>query len=191
MVTSLMGYFQLKRCDLDLAPDWAKTKHNEINHKYGGYLPYAYHLRLVVSVAQKYISLVPEEDRELVIAACWLHDTLEDCHISYNDIKKTFGTDLAELVYALTNEKGRTRKDRANDAYYKGIRDTKYAVFIKLCDRFANALYSCMFGSSQFEMYKGEQSHFEKSLRGAQYSQMWSDLNNLFNTKTFGFEPLT
>lgn len=184
-----------------IARDLAIEEHGKVNQVYGGYLPYQYHLELVQAVAQKYISLIPEKDRDVVLAACWLHDTLEDCHVTYNDVMttldKAYGLDIrrdepkevAEIVYAVTNEKGRTRKERANDAYYEGIKNTKYATFVKLCDRIANVLYSCMFGSNMFEMYRKEQKEFEGFLRSAKYSIMWSDLNYLFDTKEFGFEP--
>lgn len=172
----------------DFAKGMAIRWHNEVNQKYGGYLPYSYHLNLVATIGAKYISLIPEEDRELVIAACWLHDTLEDCHVSYNDLKQHFDEELAEVVYALTNEKGRTRKDRANDAYYQGIKGTKYATYVKMCDRLANVLFSCMFGSKQFEMYRKENKHFVRGIYLEEYDVMFADLEHLFNTKQFGFE---
>jgi hypothetical protein len=42
----------------------------------------------------------------------------------------------------LTNDKGRTRQERAGEHYYQGIRETPYAPFVKLCDRTANMTYS-------------------------------------------------
>lgn len=48
----------------------------------------------------------------------------------------------AEIVYALTNDKGRTRAERAGEKYYQGIRETPYAPFVKLADRLANITYS-------------------------------------------------
>ena len=48
----------------------------------------------------------------------------------------------AEIVYALTNEKGRTRAERAGEKYFLGIRETPYAPFVKLADRLANTTYS-------------------------------------------------
>jgi hypothetical protein len=47
-----------------------------------------------------------------------------------------------EIVYALTNDKGRSRTERAGDHYYQGIRETPYAPFLKLSDRLANITYS-------------------------------------------------
>jgi (p)ppGpp synthase/HD superfamily hydrolase len=175
----------------ETAKEWAFNKHHEVNQKYGGYLPYSYHLNLVVAVATKFITLIPEEDRDLVISACYLHDTLEDCHVSYIEIAKEFNTELAEIVYAVTNDKGRNRKQRAGEAYYEGIRNTKYAIFVKVCDRIANVLYSCMFGSSMFELYGKEQKAFAQNLYNSKYRIMFEALETLFKTKTFGFEPIS
>ena len=69
-----------------------------------------------------------------------------------------------EIVYALTNDKGRTRAERAGEKYYQGIRETPYAPFVKLCDRLANITYSCTGegnkGTRMREVYKGEMPHF-------------------------------
>ena len=48
----------------------------------------------------------------------------------------------AEIVYALTNEKGRSRAERAGEKYFQGIRETPYAPCVKLADRLANTTYS-------------------------------------------------
>lgn len=66
----------------------------------------------------------------------------------------------AEIVYALTNEKGRNRSERANDKYYSDIRETPFAPFVKMCDRFANMSYSSMKNSRMIDVYKKELEHF-------------------------------
>ena len=71
----------------------------------------------------------------------------------------------------MSNEKGKNRKERANDKYYAGIRATKGAVFVKLCDRIANVQYSKMTKSRQYEMYKKENADFVKQLG-------WGDIND-------------
>ena len=69
-----------------------------------------------------------------------------------------------EIVYALTNDKGRTRAERAGERYYRGIRETPFAPFVKLCDRLANITYSCSNTDADNrrmkEVYKGEMPHF-------------------------------
>ncbi|WP_298473442.1 hypothetical protein [uncultured Maribacter sp.] len=63
--------------------------------------------------------------------ACWVHDIIEDARETYIDVLENTNVTIAELAYALTNEKGRTRKERANDAYYRGIQKTPNASFVK------------------------------------------------------------
>lgn len=123
------------------ARDFATKAHSDTNHKYDD-LDYSTHLAMVYDFAGQYIHLLPDEIKRDVLASAWTHDLIEDCRITYNDIKKEFGETVAEITYALTNEKGRNRKERANEKYYEGIRNTPGATFIKLCDRMANVLYS-------------------------------------------------
>ena len=148
---------------LEKAREFAEYHHNGTNHKYDG-KPYTYHLSMVVEVAERFIHLIPVNKRDTVLAACWCHDTIEDCRVTYNDVKSELGEEVANIVYALTNEKGKTRKERANDKYYEGIRNTKGAVFVKLCDRIANVQYSKMTKSSMFKKYKEENPNFLSKL---------------------------
>jgi (p)ppGpp synthase/HD superfamily hydrolase len=98
--------------------------------------------------------------RTACLRASWGHDLIEDTRVSYNDVKEQLGQEAADIIYAVTNEKGKNRKERANEKYYEGIRNTPGAVFVKLCDRIANVQYSKMTGSRMFEMYKKENDSF-------------------------------
>jgi (p)ppGpp synthase/HD superfamily hydrolase len=167
--------------DLDTkARKFAFRSHQSTNHKYDG-LPYKVHLRLVIEVAKKYIHLIPEDKRAIVLAACWCHDAIEDCRLTYNDVKEALGVEVADIVYALTNDKGKNRKQRAGENYYKGIRETEFATFVKLCDRFANLNYSTLSGSRMSDMYKKEMPHFINSIYDSKYDVMFEDLNTLVN----------
>ena len=104
---------------------FAIDAHNKTNHLYDG-KPYSVHLSMVVMYAIKYIDCIPTQAQETVINACWLHDTIEDCRLTYNDVKEIAGEEVAEIVYAVSNEKGKNRKERANDKYYEGIRETAW-----------------------------------------------------------------
>ena len=131
--------------------------HEETNHLYDG-KPYGpTHLELVSQMVEVFIPLIPAEDQDDVRGGAWTHDVIEDCRQTYNDVKKATNKAVAELAYALTNEKGKTRSERANNKYYAGIRKTKYAKFLKLADRMANVIYS----SRKRQAYKGE-GMFEK-----------------------------
>jgi (p)ppGpp synthase/HD superfamily hydrolase len=180
---------------------WCIEQHRKTNHFYSEYLPYEFHLRMVAEVAKKFKHLLDDTKdyytgetyrgpmqeqvtlREACLIAVWAHDTIEDTRVSYSDVKNVLGQEVADIVYAVTNEKGKNRKERANDKYYTGIRNTPGAVFVKLCDRIANVQYSKMTGSSMFEKYKKENIDFMDGLGrrvGNVYEEMYQYLINLF-----------
>jgi len=144
---------------------FAIKAHSKTNHLYDG-KPYSVHLAMVVGYAQKYFedAYIPEPAFETIINACWLHDTIEDCRLTYNDIKEIAGEEVAEIVYAVSNEKGKNRKERANEKYYAGIRETAWATYVKLCDRLANVKYSKDTNSRMLKVYKKENEEFLKQL---------------------------
>jgi (p)ppGpp synthase/HD superfamily hydrolase len=160
---------------------FAIEAHQRTNHLYDGN-PYSVHLELVVFYAQKYIDKVPAQHRANVLNACWLHDTIEDTRNTYNDIKQISNDTVANIVYAVTNEKGKTRKERANEKYYEGIKREPFAKFVKLCDRLANVKYAVDTNSRMKDVYKKENEHFIHSLFGTdtdQYEDMLAELNTL------------
>lgn len=158
--------------------EWILEQHRSTNHMYSEYLPYEFHLRMVNKVGNDFKHLLddtkdyftgepyrgPKQDQVTLQQACmlatWGHDLIEDTRVSYNDVKEQLGESAADIIYAVTNEKGKNRKERANDKYYEGIRNTPGAAFVKLCDRIANVQYSKMTGSRMFEMYKKENDDF-------------------------------
>lgn len=166
---------------IDKAKAYGISCHRTTNHLYDG-KPYEVHLTLVFETAQKFIHLIPDEAQAHVLSACWVHDVIEDCRQTYNDVKQATDERVAELAYALTNEKGKTRKERANDKYYAGIRETPHAVFVKLCDRIANYEYSKRGNNRMAELYEKENSEFMKKLFDAQYEEMFVYLDTQMAT---------
>jgi (p)ppGpp synthase/HD superfamily hydrolase len=158
----------------------AATKgHNDANHMYGD-ASYTIHLAHVVDVAYRFIHLVDIEDRPVVIAACWLHDSIEDARMSYNDVVKATDSRVAELVRAVTNyTRGRNRKERMPDFIYEEIRDLKNATFVKLCDRIAN-----IESEGKIDMYKKENPHFRTMLYNEKYEVMFDYIEYIFTMKT-------
>ena len=153
----------------------AHELHQSVNQVYGDDLPYGFHLDMVVEGICCYGHLVCacEEDMVPLFFGSYFHDSIEDTRQTYHDVMKKarkWMTDeqalmATEIVYALTNDKGRTRAERAGEKYYQGIRETPYAPFVKLCDRLANVTYSCSIdsgrnGSRMREVYKDEMKHF-------------------------------
>lgn len=151
--------------------------HQSVNQTYGDSLPYGFHLDMVVDLIRRYGHLVcaGEEDVLPLFFGGFYHDSIEDARLTYNDVKKVarqWMTDeqalmAVEIVYALTNDKGRSRAERAGEKYYKGIRETPYAPFVKLCDRLANTTFSCSDdeGNPRMrEVYKQEMPHFLRAI---------------------------
>ena len=153
--------------------------HKNVNQTYGTTLPYGYHLDMVANVVRQFGHLVCVREADVLplMFGAFFHDTIEDARQSYNDVKKAALRYLdeeqaliaVEIVYALTNEKGRTRGERAGERYYAGIRQTPYAPFVKLCDRVANVVFSCsqLDESNQRmkELYRREMPHFLSSIQ--------------------------
>lgn len=163
----------------EVAKDYAIRRHAEVNHRYDAIHTYAFHLTMVAEVADKFIHLIPEEARADVKGGCWVHDIIEDARETYNNVKKATNEIIAEYAYRCTNEKGRTRKDRANEKYYECIRTYKYTTFIKLCDRIANVSFAKESKSSMLDMYCKEYKNFKNQLYDRRFKEMWDYLEKL------------
>lgn len=154
--------------------------HADVNHKYDD-KPYTIHLNMVEAVHQEFKDDCDLDDKILSIA-CWGHDLIEDCRVTPNDlIAFKFPLEAVKIIYALTNEKGWNRSERANDKYYHGIKETAGATFVKMCDRIANVRYSKMMGSSMFDKYRKENDQFMSKVGADSFPKMKQYLINLFN----------
>ena len=97
--------------------------------------PYDAHLRAVVEIVETVTG-----DPEL-LAAAWLHDTLEDTPATYDDVEREFGTEVADLVAELTDV---SRASDGNRAVRKSIdrahlaRASSRAKTVKLADLIDN-----------------------------------------------------
>jgi len=169
---------------VEKAKAYAYSAHGITNHFYGK-KPYSYHLESVVSFAQQFIYLIPEEEREDVLAACWMHDTEEDARLSFNEIKCFLNQTVADYVHAVTNNRGKSRNERADCEYYQGIIRYKHALFVKLCDRIANVNFSINNSAKHYKMYQKETYfHDMLYLDNGKYQEMWNYLDKLLNENT-------
>jgi hypothetical protein len=152
----------------------AHALHASVNQTYDKVHPYGLHLDMVVNEVTKYGHevCVREEDVLPLFFGAYYHDSIEDTRQTYNDVMRTAKQWMddkqarmaAELIYAMTNEKGRTRAERASEKYYQGIRETPYAPFVKLADRLANFTYSMehqnVSNARMKDLYIQEMPHF-------------------------------
>ena len=140
------------------------------NQSYDEIFPYEKHLDDVVEVLEKF------GFSGKYIVAGYLHDSIEDDGISYNDIKKHFGVEVAEMVYCVTDEIGRNRKEKKEKTLPKTASNPD-AIILKLADRIANIQHG-----GKIDMYLKEYQEF----KGALYlntpqdgKAMWDHLDTL------------
>lgn len=124
---------------------------------YDNEMPYTFHLDEVVDVLYRFGIY-----DSLFICAGYLHDVIEDTRCSYSDVNERFGEDVAEIVYAVSNELGRNRAERSEKTYPK-IMATPGAIVVKLADRIANVQHG-LARNGKHKMYKSEFQKFARSL---------------------------
>ena len=135
-------------------------------------------------MAYKYLYLILEPEVKIdtildVLASTWTHDLIEDARETYNDVKKATNENIAELTYAVTDEKGKDRDGRKNKKFYKELVLVDYADYLKICDRLANAKHSNSVGHRMSDMYKSEYTHFKEMLYKDTYKPMFEELDEL------------
>lgn len=119
------------------------------DQKYAGH-PYKYHLEQVVANV-----MIRKKDDPLLstyVAVAWLHDTMEDCGITFKQIQDEFGLCIAECVQRLTKT-----KDMEYEHYLKACIVSAIAREVKICDTMANLQesFKSSGSSNQAEQAKG------------------------------------
>lgn len=128
------------------AVDYAVEAHEGQKRKKSA-VPYIYH---PLNLACHALSMDIFEDE--IIAACMLHDVIEDCGAKPENLP--VNDETKELVRLLTCEKT-TDENRARvlKAYYKGILENPKAALIKCLDR-CNNLTTMSWGLSRDRIYR-------------------------------------
>jgi (p)ppGpp synthase/HD superfamily hydrolase len=122
-----------------------------------GSKPYMYHLKKVSDVALDF-----DCTDESVLMSCLLHDIIEDTKANYEDVESNFGKEVADIVYCVTDELGRNRKERKSKTYKK-IRNNVKSIVVKLCDRISNiteSMDSENYNLKLMKMYLDEHNEF-------------------------------
>lgn len=171
------------------------------NQKYADNLPYSVHLGFVEAQGKKFKHLIeddylhnPDNHRaldislwEIVNYALIAHDTIEDARITYNNLVKLAknlnnykaSVMVADIVYCVTDEKGKSRKERKNNKYYEELKENKLAIFVKLADLAANTLFSKLSGSNMYIKYKNEFPNFKEQLYVEEYKEFFDYIENI------------
>ncbi len=135
--------------------------HDDVNQKYDHVLPYGFHLKMTVSYVSRYGYLVAETEADILI------------------------------LYASAFLHDTIEDARMNDLYYQGIRQTKFASFIKMCDRLANIQYTMMFvfANRMLDVYRREYPEFIRSISEGAVTQvpdaMKEEAERLLNSESY------
>lgn len=142
----------IENSNLELAREFAKIKHGETGAiRKGSGKPYFVHPEMIADIALAYGG----SDHE--IEACYLHDTLEDTNTTAEELEAVFGAQVAQIVEEVTNFKPdveRLGKEKYINKELIELSDE--ALFVKLCDMYANSLDNPKPGQAE-RMYRNLQ----------------------------------
>lgn len=119
--------------------------------------------------------------RNLIIAAI-LHDVIEDTPVTKEDVSSVFNDEISDLVYAVSNEPGKNRKERHKRSHHK-LLEIDMGLTLKLADRIANIENCHASGSPLINMYRREWDDFRSKLHpsGKAPQIMWDYLDRLMS----------
>lgn len=120
---------------LEKAIQFASEKHQGQIRKGTG-MPYIIHPISVMVILNK---IKKSNNPELIAIACLLHDVIEDCGVTLEEIAAVFGHAVASLVEELTSdEKEIAAVGKKQYLAHKMLKMSSYALRIKLADRLDN-----------------------------------------------------
>ena len=138
-----------------------------------GNFPYTTHLSDVYKVLQEFGVM-----DQNILAGAWLHDVLEDTEYHYSEIKQRFGLPIAEIVFSITDELGRNRKERKEKTWPK-LKMNGRAFVVKQADMIANARQGTFEKSDILNMYIKEYPKFKSYFNGLGMDVLWNELDKL------------
>jgi GTP pyrophosphokinase len=117
------------------AVEFMITAHDGQFRKFNGQ-EYAWHPAAVAKIVRNVKS---SKNKDKICIAALLHDTVEDCDVTLDDIRVQFGEMVSSIVYELTSDDDKVKEmGKANYLLNKMLRMTSYALVIKLADRLHN-----------------------------------------------------
>ena len=117
---------------IDQARHFAETVHAGQTRKGAAREPYITHLAEVAALVAEF------GGSPAAIMAAWLHDTVEDCGTSPDEIARQFGPDVAYVVAQLTDDKSLPKAERKALQIIHAPGKTRDATLVKICDKLSN-----------------------------------------------------
>ena len=116
------------------AAELAARRHNGMRRKGRGDEPYLNHL---AEVANLLSAATQGADAELV-AAGWLHDTIEDTETTMEELAQRFGLRVATLVEEATDDMSLEKSERRQRQIEDAPKKSAGAKLIKIADKISN-----------------------------------------------------
>ena len=116
------------------AAELAARRHNGVARKGRGNEPYINHL---AEVANLLAAATAGADAELV-AAGWLHDTIEDTDTTREELSQKFGERVAGLVVEVTDDMSLPKPERRRLQVVDASHKSPGARLIKIADKISN-----------------------------------------------------
>jgi (p)ppGpp synthase/HD superfamily hydrolase len=116
------------------AADLAARRHNGMQRKGRGSEPYINHL---AEVANLLAAATDGADAELV-AAGWLHDSIEDTETTHDELAQKFSERVAALVVEVTDDMTSPKDRRRQQQIIDAPKKSPGAKLIKIADKISN-----------------------------------------------------
>jgi (p)ppGpp synthase/HD superfamily hydrolase len=116
------------------AADLAARRHSGMQRKGRGSEPYVNHL---AEVANLLSTATDGADAELV-AAGWLHDSIEDTETTHLELAEKFGKRVAALVVEVTDDMTLPKDERRRRQVVEAPKKSPGAKLIKIADKISN-----------------------------------------------------
>lgn len=116
---------------------YARHIHKDQVRKYTGN-PYADHLAEVVGIAMSVGWHKPEIHPDAFMATCWLHDSVEDQGVQYDDLVRGYGEQVADAVLLLSDLETGNRASRKRQSCERLATAPGWVQTIKVSDLISN-----------------------------------------------------
>jgi guanosine-3',5'-bis(diphosphate) 3'-pyrophosphohydrolase len=113
---------------------FASRKHSQQRRKDADASPYINHPIALVSILAVEAGITDPD----VLCAALLHDTIEDTNTAMEELVETFGSEIAEIVAEVTDDKQLPKAERKRRQIEHASHLTPKARLVKLADKIAN-----------------------------------------------------
>jgi (p)ppGpp synthase/HD superfamily hydrolase len=116
------------------AADLAARRHSGMQRKGRGNEPYINHLAEVANL----LSIATDGADAELVAAGWLHDTIEDTETTHRELAEKFGERVAAFVVEVTDDMALPKDERRRRQVVEAPKKSPGAKLIKIADKISN-----------------------------------------------------